>query len=307
VVKNPLVSVVIPTHNRKEMLIRLIKSIKNNTYKKLEIIVVDDASTDGTFEEVKKNFSDVKIIRNEENLLLAASRNIGINNSKGEYIFLIDDDNVVDKKCIFELIKIIQNDKIGMVAPLTLYWKNKNKIRLFGVKRNMVTSVTRFPYKDKIFSKNIPKFIETKDCPNAFMIKRSVINDIGIFDSKNFPIHYDEADLGERIRSANFKIYYIRDAKVWHNEPLIEEKKFSRNFNVFNEERAYFTSRNRIIFHRKYSKNLKILIFTTFFLPIMTLLYISLILLDRELNLSRKIILAKNYLIGFLDGFKVSL
>ena len=90
----PLVSVVIPTHNRKEKLARLIKSILESDYPKdkLEIIVVDDASTDNTFEYIKKKYPQAKIIRNEEEKLLAESRNIGIKASKGKYIFLIDDD-----------------------------------------------------------------------------------------------------------------------------------------------------------------------------------------------------------------------
>ncbi|MBU5689296.1 MAG: glycosyltransferase family 2 protein, partial [Candidatus Aenigmarchaeota archaeon] len=125
---DPLVSVVIPTYNRKEMLIRLIKSIKKSTYKNLEIIVVDDASTDGTYEEIKRKFPDVKIVRNEKNLLLAASRNIGIKNSKGKYIFLIDDDNVVDKNCIYELVKSMENDKnIGIVGPIMYYYSDPKR------------------------------------------------------------------------------------------------------------------------------------------------------------------------------------
>jgi len=77
----PLVSIVIPTHNRKEKLTRPINSILQSNYPKdkLETIVVDDASTDGTYEEIRAKFhSGVKIIRNEREMLPAASRNIGI-------------------------------------------------------------------------------------------------------------------------------------------------------------------------------------------------------------------------------------
>jgi len=86
----PLVSIVIPTHDRKEKLIRLINSILESDYPKdkLEIIIVDDASTDGTYEEITKIFPQVKVVRNGRKRLVAASRNIGFQKSKGEFVFL---------------------------------------------------------------------------------------------------------------------------------------------------------------------------------------------------------------------------
>ena len=88
--KNPLVSIVIPTHNRKKHVERLINSILENTYKNIEIIVIDDDSTDGTYEYLKEKFGNLpnfKIVRNNKNLLVSGSRNKGIGLSKGELIF----------------------------------------------------------------------------------------------------------------------------------------------------------------------------------------------------------------------------
>jgi len=69
----PLVSVVIPTYNRREKLKRLLDSVVKGYYKNIEIIVVDDASIDGTYEEVKERYSSVKVFRNKRELLLACS------------------------------------------------------------------------------------------------------------------------------------------------------------------------------------------------------------------------------------------
>ncbi|MCD6411316.1 MAG: glycosyltransferase family 2 protein, partial [Thermoplasmata archaeon] len=261
----PLVSVVIPTYNRKDKLIRLIDSILKSNYpmEKLEIIVVDDASTDGTYEEVRKKFPKVKIIRNEKELFLAGSRNVGIRNAKGEFVFLIDDDNIIDKNCIPELIRTFKsNQKIGIVAPIMYYLKAPNRIWCSGIERSMTTSLTKIIGRDKIDNGQYRSLIESKDFPNAFMVKREVVEEVGLFNEEIFSIHYDEADFGERVRGAGYKVVCNPKAKVWHDIPLSEEvEDKSRLFHCHNELRAYYCGRNRIIFHRRYSKWWQFLIF----------------------------------------------
>lgn len=90
----PQISVVIPTYNRANLLSRSIQSVLNQTYEDFEIIVVDDASSDGT-EEIIKHFDDqrIKYIRHEENRGAAAARNTGIRYSRSNYIGFLDDDD----------------------------------------------------------------------------------------------------------------------------------------------------------------------------------------------------------------------
>lgn len=91
---NPVVSVVIPTYNRAHMIVRAINSVLNQTYKDLEIIVVDDASQDNT-EVVVKSFDDERIqyFRHDKNRGGSAARNTGIKASRGAYIALLDSDD----------------------------------------------------------------------------------------------------------------------------------------------------------------------------------------------------------------------
>lgn len=89
------ISVVIPTYNRAELLLRSIKSIQDQTYMNWELIVVDDGSTDGT-EQIISNLDDSRIryMRNEENIGAAASRNRGVSLAKNDYIAFQDSDDV---------------------------------------------------------------------------------------------------------------------------------------------------------------------------------------------------------------------
>jgi len=306
----PFVSVVIPTYNRKDKLIRLIKSILQSNYpkEKLDIIVVDDASTDGTYEEVRKKFSEVKIIRNEKELFLAGSRNVGIRNAKGEFIFLIDDDNIVDENCILELVRTFgSNQKIGIVAPIMYYLKTPNRIWCSGIERSMITSLTKIIGRGEIDDRQYRSLIDSKDFPNAFMVKREVIKKVGLFDERTFPIHYDEADFGERVRKAGYKIVCNPKAKVWHDISLPEEvEDKARLFHCHNELRAYYCGRNRIIFHKKYSKWWQFLIFILIFNWLFTLYYLRVILLGSKKSFKERLRIAKAYLKGILEGLRYS-
>lgn len=91
----PCISVVIPTHNRANLVGRAIKSVLSQTFEDFELIVVDDASSDDT-EEVVKQFQDsrIKYVRHQKNMGAPATRNTGIRIAKGTYIGLLDDDDV---------------------------------------------------------------------------------------------------------------------------------------------------------------------------------------------------------------------
>lgn len=267
----PLVSVVIPTHNRKTMLSRLLKSIITQTYKNLEVIVIDDYSTDGTFEFIKlkyENIKKIKLIRNKKNLFTAATRNIGIKNSKGEFIFFVDDDNVLDKNLVLELTKTISSDdQIGEVGPVNYNFNNKKKILWLRTERNMITTKTTQP---RIFGNlSGKKSWESVDIPNAFMVRASILRRHKIAFKEVFEIMYEESDLAYRIRNLGFKVIVVKSAKIYHDienrkkgEPV---KDYMYHF-MENKRRPYVTARNRIIFHSIYSSKLELIFILLFWI-----------------------------------------
>jgi teichuronic acid biosynthesis glycosyltransferase TuaG len=117
---NPLISIVTPTYNRAHLLSRVWDSIKNQTYEKFEWIVVDDASTDNTYEFIKNiNDNRVKYIKLNKNTGVNVARNNGIRASKGNYIMLLDsDDHFISNDVIEKMVKIALNteDNIGVIA-----------------------------------------------------------------------------------------------------------------------------------------------------------------------------------------------
>lgn len=126
--KEKLISVIIPVYNVQEYLIKCIESVINQTYENLEIIIVDDGSTDKSTEicdKVKKNDSRIRVIH-KENGGLSDARNVGIDNANGEYISFIDSDDYVDNNYIELLYNAIKqyDADMSIASHRVIYEKN---------------------------------------------------------------------------------------------------------------------------------------------------------------------------------------
>jgi GT2 family glycosyltransferase len=110
-VNPPLVSVVVLNWNGSQVVDQCLRSLHQQTYRNLEIILVDNASTDGSMEGVRDRFPDVKLIVNERNLGFAGGNNVGIRASSGRYIMVLNNDTRLDSKCVEELKRGIEKDE----------------------------------------------------------------------------------------------------------------------------------------------------------------------------------------------------
>ena len=123
--KNPLVSIIIPAYNEEEVIENCIKTLKNQTYKKIEIIFVDDGSTDRTLEIVNR-FEEVKILK-QNHQGPGNARNLGAKNAKGEILSFVDADMTFDKNFIQNLIKpIIEENEIGTIDGVQIALNQNN-------------------------------------------------------------------------------------------------------------------------------------------------------------------------------------
>lgn len=129
----PLVSAIIPTHNRARMLARAVRSVLRQTYPRIEIIVVDDASRDDT-KEVLESFADPRIryVRHETNKGGAAARNTGIRAAQGEYIAFLDDDDEWMPEKTEEQLKVLRH-----YAAVTCPYSHPRDLARFGAKKTI--------------------------------------------------------------------------------------------------------------------------------------------------------------------------
>lgn len=247
----PLVSVVITTHNRRKKVLRTIRSVLDsvNPENILEIIVIDDASTDGTIQSVKNVFprNNLKILRCEQEQLVSECRNMGLKEANGEYVFFLDDDVIVSRDALSKLLNfLLQNENVACVIPMILYYHKPNVIWCAGVKHNFWTTLGKLVGKNELDTKQFKTPISSDSVITAFMVCRTIATKVG-FDSKTFPIGWEDMDFATKIRQEGHDVLVLPWVKVWHDYPGAH---FLRN-----KLRLYFEVRNRILFHKRWSTN----------------------------------------------------
>ena len=220
--KSKMVSIIIVNWNEKEMLRKCLESIKSNTiYYPYEIIVVDNNSNDGSQEMIKMYFPWVKLIENKENLGFSRANNIGIKTSKGEYVLLLNNDTEVKKGWLMNLIEFAENNKkFGVVGPKLLYQDGS------------VQQLKGYPDTSKEVD-----FVTGA----AFLIKREVINKVGLLDEGFSPIYYEDKDYCMRVLKAGYKIGYTSSSVIVHHCGLTTDKLPSWKYLVGNKNRIRFT------------------------------------------------------------------
>jgi GT2 family glycosyltransferase len=297
----PLVSIIIPTHNRKDMVIRLLASIIAGTYRTIEIIVVDDASTDSTSDAIKKTFPQdrlIRIVRNETNKHTAGSRNMGTRISKGKYLFFVDDDNVLDRHAISVLVRTLEDDKtIGELGLVNMYFRDKKSVYWLQTIRDMWTTRTYQPKNLREYSKQ--EIWDTVDAPNAFIIRADVIKKYGISFCEKYGIMYEESDVAYRIRNAGYTIRVARDAIIYHDVG-------EYMYHFMNNDRRWFVfARNRIVFHSMYSTSLQLLSILAVWIWVFAAYYIYKIFCFSDIShysYKKRTRLALEYLRGNIEG-----
>jgi GT2 family glycosyltransferase len=182
----------------------------------MEVILVDNGSTDDSVEYTKEEFPSVKIIRCEENLGFAKGNNVGIKNAKGELIVTLNNDTEATQTWIEELVRAINSyGKIGMCASKILFMKDHNIINSTG------TCISRSGacWDRGIFEKDAGQYDSMKDifgpCAGAAMYKRDMLQEIGLFD-EDFGAYMEDVDLAFRGRLAGWKCLYVPKAIVYH-------------------------------------------------------------------------------------------
>jgi GT2 family glycosyltransferase len=253
----PKISIIIVSWNVRDLLKKCLESIFSQPLSaagSLEVFVVDNNSSDGTAEMVKKDFSEVKLMANSSNSGFARANNQAISLAAGDYILLLNPDTEIFPDTIAKSIefmaghpecgvmgcKILNPDgtvqpsvrRLPTVWPIFLMLIKAPKIfrRLKAIDRYLATDF------------NYGQEQEAEQVMGAFMMtKKAVFDKVGLLDEKFF-IWFEEVDFCRRVSQAGYKIFYTPDAKIIHHggASFAQQKAIKKQWLFFKSAFYYF-------------------------------------------------------------------
>jgi len=231
----PKVSVIILNAFSTDDLRECLKSVEKTEYPNFEVIVVD-CLTPGIRDFINTNFDWVKLISLNRDIGPSAMHNVGIKNaeSSSRYIAFLDNDTVVEKNWLRELVFCIdRNSQIGAVQGKILLYNSPSLLNTKGNRANYLAVGWPDGYRNTDEGNSINKEISFPSGA-TMILRKDVLEKISMFD-ENYFIYADDMDVGLRIKLAGYKIMYCPKSVVYHKYKFLKSR---RNF--------YYLNRNRI-------------------------------------------------------------
>jgi GT2 family glycosyltransferase len=253
--KNPLVSVIVLNYNGKKVLKDCLESVFNSNYSPIEVIVVDNASTDGSDKTAIKNHS-YKLIKNKANLGWCGGNNAGIRAAKGQFIILLNNDTEIDNNCISQLVQATIKGA-DFCAPKILL-EDKKTINSTGLRIHVAGfGLLRGSGEIDEGQYNEPDEIAGFHGACIFGSKKA-IEEVGPLD-EFFITFNDDTDWSWKALLKGFKVNYVPSAILYH--------KWGWIYGTINVKKFRWVERNRLVMVlTNYSKRSIILL-----LPILAL------------------------------------
>ena len=210
------VTVIILNWNGKKFLAECLDSVKRQTYRDLSILVVDNASTDGSVEYLRQAYPDVRLLVNPENLGFAGGNNSGIRVCSTPYLVILNNDTDMHPECISEMKKAMDQDmSIGACASRIFLKFEENRLDATGLSpcaeglglgRGRMEPAENYPKAEEVFF--------ASDCCTLY--RKAMLDELGLYD-EDFFAYADETDMGWRARARGWKCVYVPTASINHH------------------------------------------------------------------------------------------
>jgi len=223
------VFVIVLAWNHVNDTIESLESIIQLDFEGINIIVVDNGSTDGTYEKIKNRFPKIILLRSDTNLGISGGYNLGMKygiKEKADYILIANNDISVDPTMITKLAEYMENNpKTGIAMPKIFhYYGNRKRLWCTGAKWRQFPPRVKMTDVDVIDSNKYSKPFEIEYAPSCcLLIRREAIEKVGYFDT-NYFFYNDDWDYSDRMRKMEYSIRYVPSAKMWHKVSVSTQK-----------------------------------------------------------------------------------
>jgi GT2 family glycosyltransferase len=214
---NPKIAIIVLHMNGKDVLGECLHSIERLDYPNYVVIVVDNNSSDGSQAFVADAFPDVHLIQNKNNVGVPEGQNIGIRaavQSEADYVFTINNDTVLDRNVLWELLSALEEDKtIGAAGPVLYSMKDTNTIENAG--GNIDWNKGSVVLSNVGETAGLLTKIADVDYISFFFADPNVLESVGLFNKKYFA-YWEDTDLCYRLKKAGYRVVRVSTARVWH-------------------------------------------------------------------------------------------
>jgi GT2 family glycosyltransferase len=215
-VTSPLASIIIPNWNGAQHLPVCLEALQAQTYPHLEVILVDNASTDGSQALVTEQYPEVRLLSLERNLGLTGGNNAGFRAARGEILISLNNDTQADRRLVEALVTALQeHPEAGMAAAKMLLFDRRDTLHSAGDGYG----VDGIPFNRGVWQHDEGQFNEPGwvfgGCGGAVAYRRAMLDDIGLFD-ESFFMYCEDVDLNWRAQLAGWRCWYTPGALVYH-------------------------------------------------------------------------------------------
>ena len=241
------VYIIVLNWNGKDDTIECIKSLQKINYSNYKIVVVDNGSEDDSVSEIKKQFSEVRIIENKKNLGFAGGNNVGIKyaiDNGADYVLLINNDTTVEENFLSELIEMGESDKkIGILGSKIYFYSEPNRIWFAGGKVNWLKNKGTHIGLDQTDDEQYDRTKETDYLTGCcLLIKREVVEKIGVL-AEDYFLYYEDTDFSLRTKNIGYKCIFVPRSKIYH--------KISRSTKPGSSNYIYYHTRNGLVLAKR--------------------------------------------------------
>lgn len=238
-----LVTLIVLNYNGKKFLETLLPSIRKQTFRDFDILLVENGSTDDSAEYVRQNYPEVVILTIEKNIGFSRAVNFGFKHAKGTLAVLVCNDNRMDEHWLEELVTAAQRDERGIFSTRNMDFSHPEVIDDVGGTNNILGYPIAIGHHERMG----PAYEGVREvfapCGNCFIISRQLFLDLGGFDEHYFG-YLEDSDLGWRARLFGYRSYCVSSAVAYHMLSATWGRESSTKRYLIERNRLYMMAKN---------------------------------------------------------------